>query len=141
MAYGKHVIRNVHQEERLAKSTSSIHELHPPASPSASSQSSSPSRPASNRAILIDKSNVPWPLRISSDKLLIARRPLIFCITGQHALEAHAYRLHILDGRPALRAEQVETDDAVGVDVRVDGDGTEGLREVDERNFGRFYKF
>lgn len=74
------------------------------------------------------------------DKLLIARWPLVFGITGQHALETHAYRLHILDGRPALRTEQVETDDAVGVDVRVDGDGTEGLREVDEGDFGCFYK-
>lgn len=79
---------------------------------------------ASNRIILVDKPNIPRPRCVPSDKLLIARWPLIFGVTGQHALETHAYRLDVLDRRPALRAEQIETDDAVGVDVRMDGDFT-----------------
>lgn len=54
-------------------------------------------KPASNGTILVDESNVPRPLRISPDKILIAWRPLIFRIASQHALEAHAYRLHVLD--------------------------------------------
>ena len=86
--------------------------------------SSHSSESGSNGAILVDKSNVPRPLRVPPDKLLIARWPLVLGIPSQHALKAHAYRLHILNGRPALRAEQVEADDTVGIDVRMDGDGT-----------------
>lgn len=113
--------------------TSSNHELH--------LRTSAPSPdPASNGTILIHEPNVPRPLCVPPDKLLIARRPLVFRITGQHALEAHTDRLHILDGRPALRAEQVETDDAVGVDVRVNGNGAKGLREGYECDFGCFFK-
>ena len=43
-------------------------------------------------------------------------------VARQHALNRHADAFDALDGRPACRAEEVETDDAVGVDVGVNGD-------------------
>ena len=72
--------------------------------------------------IIILKPNIPRPPLITRHKLLIPRGPFILGIRRQHALDAHADTLDRLHGRPAGTAEQVETDDAVAVDVRVDGD-------------------
>ena len=72
---------------------------------------------------MINKTNIPRPLRITPHKRLIPLGPLILRIPRQHALDTHTHALHILHGAPARGAEQVEADDAVGVDVRMDGDG------------------
>lgn len=74
-----------------------------------------------NRSILIDESDISRPLRISADELLVAGGTLILSVARQHALDAHADALDVVDGAPALGAEQVQADDAVGVYVRVDG--------------------
>jgi hypothetical protein len=53
------------------------------------------------------------------DKLLIPGRPLLLCVARQHALQTDTHALDIVDWAPALLVQQVQTDDAVGVDVRV----------------------
>jgi hypothetical protein len=73
------------------------------------------------------KVNIPWPLRIIPDEILIPLRPLLLRITRQHALQTHTDALDIVDGRPTRAVEQVEADDAVGIDVRVPGDGVVGV--------------
>jgi len=57
-----------------------------------------------------------------SYKVLIPRRPLVLGIARQHALQTDAHALDVMYRAPSLAIEQVETDDAVGVDVRVHGD-------------------
>ena len=63
---------------------------------------------------------------VSSYKVLVTGGPLVLVVARQHALDAHADTLDTLDRAPALLAEQVEADDAVGVYVRVHGDRTVG---------------
>lgn len=81
------------------------------------------------------KRNIPRPLRIIPHKILISNRPLLLRITRQHALQTHTYALNIVNGRPTAAVQQVEADDAVGVDVRVVGDRVHGV--ADEGDFGR----
>lgn len=78
--------------------------------------------------------NVPGPLPVCADELLVAGGPLVLGVARQHALQAHAHALDVLDGAPALLAEEVEADDAVGVDVRVHRDGPVG--GLDEGHLG-----
>lgn len=94
------------------------------------------------------KPNIPRPPLITRHKLLIPRRPLVLGIRSQHALDTHAHALDRLHGRPASAAEEVEADDAVAVDVRVDGDWEGGCwcwvcwEGVGcELDFGGFYIF
>lgn len=89
-----------------------------------------------NGVVVIAELNIAGALSVSSDKLLITRGPLVLGVAGQHALDAHADALGALDWAPALVAEKVEADDAVGVDVRVDGDRAVGA--VLKCDFGRF---
>lgn len=72
---------------------------------------------------MINKTDIPRPLGIMPHKLLIPFRPFVLRVSRQHALDTHAYALHILHRAPAGGAEKVEADDAVGVDVWVNGDG------------------
>jgi hypothetical protein len=69
------------------------------------------------------KVDIPRPLSVVAHKVLIALGPLLLRVGRQHALQADAYTLDVVDGRPALSVEQVEADDAVGVNVRVPRDG------------------
>lgn len=82
---------------------------------------------------MINKTNIPRPLGITPHKLLIPLRPLVLRVPRQHALDTHADALDVLHRAPPRRAEQVEADDAVGVDVRVDRDG------ADERRWQRWW--
>ncbi|KAI4156789.1 MAG: hypothetical protein LQ346_009131 [Caloplaca aetnensis] len=61
----------------------------------------------SDRSVLIDEVDVPRPKSVPGHELLVARRPLVLGVPRQHALDAHADAFDVLDGRPALRAEQV----------------------------------
>ena len=70
-----------------------------------------------------DPRDIPGPLAVLPDELVITRRQFPPVIAGEHALDAYAHGLDVVDGRPAVAGEQVEADDAVGVDVWVDGDG------------------
>ena len=80
------------------------------------------------------KINIPRPLRIIPDEILIALGPLLLRITRQHALQTDADALDIVHWRPPRAVEQVEADDAVGVDVRVPGDRVRGV--ADKGDFG-----
>jgi hypothetical protein len=80
------------------------------------------------------KIDIPRPLSIILDKLIIALRPLLLRITSEHTLQAHTHALYVMNRGPSRAVEQVETDDAVGVDVWVPGNGV-GLC-FDEDDFG-----
>jgi hypothetical protein len=69
------------------------------------------------------KVDIPWPLRIIPHEILIPLWPFLLRIACEHALQTNAYALDVVDGRPAGAVEQVEADDAVGVDVGVPGYG------------------
>lgn len=71
-------------------------------------------------------------LAVGPNEVSIARRPLVLRVAGQHALEAHAHALDVLDGAPALRAEQVKTYDAIRVDMGVNGDRPVGQLKKDD---------
>jgi hypothetical protein len=88
----------------------------------------------SDLVIMKHKVDIPRPLPISPHKLFIARRPLLLRVARKHRLQTNADRLDIVDGRPARSIEEIEADDAVGVDVWVPGDGV-GLG-ADEHYFG-----
>jgi len=84
-----------------------------------------------------DKSNIFWPTGIPPHEVIIIGRSLVFSISCQHALKAHAHALHVLDGAPAGFVEQVEAYYAVGVDVWVDGDLA--VFPFNEHDFWCFY--
>ena len=69
--------------------------------------------------IVVVEINILRPQSVGSDELFISRRSLVLCVPRQHALQTHADAFDILYGTPPLLAQQVETNDAVGVDVRV----------------------
>lgn len=73
---------------------------------------------------MVDKINVTRTSTVALDKLVIIWGSFVFCIAGQHALDAHADTFSTLDRTPALVAEQVEADDSVRVYVWVHGDVT-----------------
>lgn len=93
-------------------------------------------QPLSNGIIVVKEPDIPRPLRVPPHEILVARRSLVLRVARQHALDAHADALDVLDGAPALAAEEVEADDAVGVDVWVDRYGSVG-RSL-EGHFGGF---
>lgn len=84
---------------------------------------------------MIVEIDVLGPLSVCADKVLVAWGALVLAVARQHALDAHAHTLDVLDGAPALRAEQVEADDAIGIYVRVHRDRTIVL--LDEGNLWR----
>ncbi len=86
--------------------------------------------------IVIIEMNIPRTLQVAPHKLFIPRRTFVLVVARQHALDAHAYALDVLHGAPALIAQQVQTDDAVGVDMGVHRDGA--IRGLNERHFRRF---
>lgn len=89
-----------------------------------------------NGIVVVVELNIPRPLPVGAYKFLIAGGPLVLGVSRQHALQAHTHALDVLDGAPALLAEEVEADDAVGVDVRVHRDGSVG--GLDEGHLGGF---
>lgn len=61
------------------------------------------------------------PSAIVGHEVIVVRWSLVPCVCGQHALYAHADTLYCLHWRPAHRTQQIETDDSVAVDMRMDG--------------------
>ncbi len=82
--------------------------------------------------------DVPWAQPVASHKFFVTRRTLVLGVTGQHALDAHADTLHILDGTPSLLTEEVKTDEAVCIDMWVHRNGP--VWQLNEGNLWRFYK-
>jgi hypothetical protein len=81
-----------------------------------------------------NKANIPRPLGIIPHEILIALRPLLLRITRKHTLQTDTHTLDVVNRRPTGTVEQIEADDAVGVDVRVPGYGVRGC--ADEDYFG-----
>ena len=69
------------------------------------------------------KVDIPRSLRVVPHEVLVSLRPLLLRVARKHTLQTNAYAFDVVDGRPAGTVEQVETNDAVGVDVRVPGYG------------------
>lgn len=85
--------------------------------------------------ILVHKVDIPGSALVVGHKVTITRWPLVPGISCQHALQTHADTLDCLDGGPAWATQEVQTDDAVAVDVWVHGDRTGcvgGGRELHE---------
>lgn len=59
----------------------------------------------SDLVVMIVEVDVPGSQPIAPHKLIVARRPLIFCVARQHTLQAHTHALDILYRAPALLAE------------------------------------
>ena len=85
-----------------------------------------------------NKIHIPGPESIRPNELIIALGPLGLLITDQHALNTQTRALDILHGTPALTRQQVETDYAVAVDMRMEGDGARGRGGADEDDFRCF---
>lgn len=54
--------------------------------------------------IVIVEVDVSGPQAVSAHKVLVARRSLVLGVSCQHALDAHAHALHILNWAPSLRS-------------------------------------
>ena len=91
----------------------------------------------SHGVVVVQEIDIARTPSIAPHKLLITWRPFVLHIPCEHTLYTHADALDVLDGTPALSAQQIQTNDAVGVDVRVDGDGTVGAEE--EGDLGGFW--
>lgn len=95
-------------------------------------------RSHSDLVIVIVEIDVPRPQSIAPDEFLVPGRALVFGVARQHALQGHAHALNVLHRAPSLLAQEVETDDAVRVDVGVYRYWPVGL--LDEGHFRRFYR-
>lgn len=82
--------------------------------------------------------DIPWSLCVAPYEFFVSRRPLGQRVAGEHALQAHAHALHVMHRTPALPVQQVQTNDAVAVDVRVQWDADVLRRHRNERDFRRF---
>ncbi|RFU36111.1 hypothetical protein B7463_g287, partial [Scytalidium lignicola] len=67
---------------------------------------------------MIIEINIPWPSSIVQHETLIALWSFILAIPGQHALYTHADAFDVLHWTPTLSSQEIETNDAVGVDMR-----------------------
>lgn len=86
---------------------------------------------------MVIKVNISRSSPIIGHEIRISLRTLVLGVPRQHTLQAHADTLNILHGRPALLPQKIQTDDAVGVDVRVHRDGP--VRGGHEGYFGWFW--
>ena len=66
-----------------------------------------------------NKINIPRPQPIRPNKLIITRRSLTLFIPDQHTHNTQRRALSTLHRAPALTRQQIETDNAVAVNVRV----------------------
>lgn len=69
------------------------------------------------------KVDVPGPLRVVLDEVVIAWRPLLLCVARKHALQADTNTLNIVYRTPACSIEKVKADNTVCVDMWVPWDG------------------
>jgi len=84
-----------------------------------------------------DEADIPRPLLVVPYKVLISRWSLLLRIAGKHTLQAYTYTLYVMNRRPARTVEQVEANDAIGVDVRVPRDGMSFVAK--EHYFGSLF--
>jgi len=86
----------------------------------------------SDLLIVKDKVNIPRPLSVIPDKVLISLWPLLLRVARKHTLKTDTHAFDVVDRGPAGAVEQVEADDAVGVDVWVPGYGVSFVAEEDD---------
>ena len=80
----------------------------------------------SHSVVVVQEIDIARTPSIAPHKLLITWRPFVLHIPCEHTLYTHADTLDVLDGTPALSAQQIQTNDAVGVDVWMDWDWAVG---------------
>jgi len=85
-----------------------------------------------------DKINISGPARITPDKLCITRRSFALTVPHQHTHDTQRHALGVLHRTPPLTRQQIQTDDAVAVDMWVQRDVARWRRRPDEDYFGRF---
>ncbi len=83
------------------------------------------------------EADIPRPLCIVPDEVIVALWPLLLRVAREHALQANAYALDVMNWRPSLSVEEVEANDAIGVDVWVPGYGVGVV--LDEDYFGSLW--
>lgn len=139
----------INQCQRQRQRQRKCNQAHKPtqSDPKTSLYDTTPTSPSSNIVIVILEVNIPRPTAIRSNEIAVPRRPLVARVRRQHTLNTHADALDRLHGRPSSRAEQVQADNPVAVDVRVDGDWAPGVRgcccccccgQFDELDLGGF---
>lgn len=74
--------------------------------------------------ILVYERDISNSTSIEGHKFTIAGWAFVTGISCKHALQTHANAFHCLDRGPSARAQEIETYDAVAVDMRVHGDRT-----------------
>jgi hypothetical protein len=91
----------------------------------------------SYRVVVVVELDIPWAQPITPHKFFVSWWTLVLGIASQHTLDAHADALHVLDRTPALLAQKIETDEAVGVDMGMHRNWP--VRELDKCDLWRFY--
>lgn len=80
--------------------------------------------------------NVFRPCFVGADEIGVAFGAVVLGVARKHALDAHTHALDILYGTPTRAAQEIQADDAVGVDVRMHGYRAALL--LNEDNLGGF---
>ena len=83
-----------------------------------------------------DKINIAWSEPVGPNKIGISRGPFVLGVASEHTLDADAHTFDVLNRGPALTTQKIQADDAVGVNVRVHGNGT--VVRLDEDDFWCF---
>jgi hypothetical protein len=78
-----------------------------------------------------DKVDISWSLSVVLYKVLVPWWPLLFGVACEHALKTDTYTLYVVYRAPALTIEKVETDDTVGIDMRVPWNGVRCVFDKD----------
>ena len=64
-----------------------------------------PVDPSLDGFVMVKEIDIPRSSPVVRDEALVSFWSLIFGVSRQHALQAHADRFYVLNGRPALVAE------------------------------------
>lgn len=87
---------------------------------------------------MIVEVDISWPQSVASNELVISRWSFVLLVASQHALYAHTHALDVLHWTPALTAEQIETNDAVRIDVGMHRNRS--LGRLNECDLGGLYR-
>ena len=92
--------------------------------------------PILDSVVVVIELHVPRTQAVASDELFVPGRALVLCIASEHALNTHADALYILNRTPALSTKEIQTYDAICVDMRMHWDWSIG--KLDESDLRRF---
>jgi len=88
---------------------------------------------------MVIKFHISWTFCIGSHEFLVSWGPLGFGVPRQHALQAHANALNVLNRTPTLLPQEIQAYETIRVDVRVDGNRSWGVCRMDKCDFWWFY--